>query len=196
MTQQINLFARLPKIKAEQHVVSNTLLRNISLVALGGFVVLLLLQSVAFFLSKHSMRSLQAKQDSLQTSLNDLQAKYPEETKLAVEKQGAQIQEEITAKNEMVAFMKTQLDDITGFSDPLEALANQITTGVWLVLIEIDYDKQFYHFNGNAFEVDQVLAFISNLGKDTFFTGKDFKVFEVSQANSDENYISFTLATE
>ncbi len=196
MTQHINLYTRLPKEEEVRHMVSDGLLRTLGMVAIGGFVLLFLMQVIKLTVANRTLSVLTQEQETLQATLTTLEAQYPEETKLLIEEQGERIQGEIDSKTEMLQAMKTQLNDIPGFSKPLEALAKQISTGVWLTQIEIDHQEKTYRFHGNAFQVDQVLAFISNLGKDEFFADKNFKVFEVLQSSSEEGYISFILATE
>lgn len=196
MTQRINLFLRLPQPEEEKYVVSNGLLKTLGSLALAGFVGLFLVQGIKLGVEGRSVKVLTAQQAIVQANLTSLEAKYPEATKLLLEEQGQQKEKEIEAKGKFLEIMKTQLADVPGFTEPLEALAKQISVGVWLTQIEIDHEEGLYRFQGHAFQVEQVLGFIENLGKDEFFSTKNFKVFEVLQERSEEGFITFILATE
>lgn len=195
MTQQINLLTHLPREEEQKHIISDSLLKTIGKVVLLAFAAIFLIQILKLSVNSQKISSLEQDQQDLQQQLAALEAQYPEETKLLLEQQGQRIQGEIVSKGEMLKIMQQELDEIPNFSEPLEALARTITAGVWLTQIEIDHENNSYRFTGRAFEVDQVLSFIANLGKDPYFSTVNFKVFEVLQGKGEEGYISFILAT-
>jgi hypothetical protein len=83
-----------------------------------------------------------------------------------------------------------------GFSHVMLGFARQPVSGVWLRKFEIQGSGQRLSLEGNATAPQAVPEFLEALGRESAFSGREFKSFEIHLGDEENPVIEFSLSTE
>jgi len=126
--------------------------------------------------------------NALNLSVAQAKKKLAEMTHLGSENAG--LEETIKKMRQQVntnGVVMTTLLIQNGFSNYLSGLANAMPAGVWLTHIDMTKSGEKIELTGSSLQASTIQVFVQQLGKQPEFSGKKFKIIELTQITPQKN---------
>lgn len=194
MIQQVNLYQL--ELKEAQGLSFWFMTKVVS-----GFVILLFFISVMniynHIKTKQELHVVELEQNETSQAMEKAKSKIPNaQTKEAYLEQIRHLETEQKTRKDMLAtLINLQSTQTLGFSRYFNALASQVTSGVWLTIFKLDQDKNDISLEGIALRPDNVSHLMDGLSHESVFRGKIFQVFKLA-VDEKIDHINFKLSTE
>lgn len=195
MIQQINLYKDI--LRQEQNKSS------INLYWLGLAVITSLFIGLSLYLLWNAKNT----ETQVQQLRQELQAEQAKVQLLSSKIPKQEINPQLAAE---VTLWQSMLDELTqtyqllsgkgaelspGFSNYLQALANQSIPDVWLSALYFDSQQQIINIEGSTFKPEQIPYFLQQLQKEPVFSGHSFAKLVMQKAKEIPDQIDFKLST-
>lgn len=93
-----------------------------------------------------------------------------------------------------MAYVQGQLQTASkGFGDPLQALADHHSNGVWLTHIDLRKGGSQINLSGMTAEANNIPKYFGSLSQSDAFKGQRFTGFEISRSEKQPELLSFSL---
>lgn len=194
MKQQINFYTeilRIRNIPLSFHTMKN-FIYGLFLFMLVSTLILGIIQ----FKNEHDLRELEKKQLSTTSQLKTQASKITSRQDREQIISQLEVTEKLYEKNKKTL---QALDDILqtgseGFSKYLMSLSRSVPKGLWLSKIELSDAGRQFSLYGKTTHANLVTDFLSALSKETPFSGKVLKIFDIDY-NKTEEILEFKIKT-
>ena len=193
MTQQINLLdARFRKQKTQFSAAALVL-------ALASLLVVAIALQWLLALQNRALQATLAETDRRVVALRDQMVRLSTEFSAqgrsnALGDQIARVEEQLRARRELLAGMRSGGGEVEAFSPYLFALARQTMNGVWLTSVEIGGKSGELVLKGRVLDSDLVPAYIGRLSKEQPFAGRTVSELRMAASKGAARYVEFSLS--
>jgi hypothetical protein len=195
MIQQINLYQFGDQDDSD-------ILHNPYLLAILASIFLLFAISafnlVQLYNHQETKQQLQMQLQAAQSSLQQLQVKYPkQQIDNGLNQQLQQTRGYYQNLSQIIElFSNPSADRNQGFSGYFSALAEQADNQVWLTGIHIDNEDDEITLSGSTFKPDQIPLLFQRLQHTSIFKGKHFARLDVRPSELTQDLVDFTVSTK
>ena len=129
--------------------------------------------------------------------LEGLSKQFPPRRKsIQLEQKIETLETQLNQKTEVIdRFTDRKQGNTSGFSPYLEGLARQSIPNLWLKGIHIQNGGEQLSINGSALEAAQVPRYLRRLAEEEVYTGKEFRMFNLSRPEDEPWRIDFSFGT-
>lgn len=193
MTQQINLLdARFRKQRTQFSAATLVL-------ALASLLVLAIALQWLLALQNRALQATLADTDRRVSALRDQIVRLSTEFSAqgrsnALGDEIARVEEQLRARRELLAGMRSGGGDVEGFSPYLSALARQTMNGLWLTGVEIDGKSGELVLKGRVLDSGLVPAYIGRLSQEEPFAGRTVTELRLAASRGMPRYVEFSLS--
>lgn len=193
--QHINLYSQLEKYVEPPFSARQQVLLLAALLGLFVFIYVGLLWQQSTW--RQDFSTLKSQQDQLIAEVDALN------TRKAAEENNAELKADIARLENGVKFRKQLLASIdpdaqreaTGFAEHLSGLARQQIAGLWFTEINLMAQGKQMALSGYAQKPEFLPQYLQNLSGEQVFSGKQFNVLRLNQADKYNNAMRFEVRT-
>lgn len=170
----------------------------IAAVILAIFIGLIINNSLKIDKLKLEVSKLEGLKEDSTIKLEEYSKKYPMKSlDLGLQDVIDKKKQEKQGKKVLIDFFSQGLNDSnSGFSKYLTALSERHTEGLWLTKIELTKLGKSISLTGSTLKPEILPEYISELGKETAFSGTTFAMMRLGRPDKDSQYLNFTLTSE
>ncbi len=193
--QQINLYQPIlrkqEKVFSAKNLLQGNLLVFLGLLLLYGYTAMQTRTIQAQLAQVQEQREAQIKQ------LAELAKQFPAKEKdPGLKGRVDKALEELQHKRMLLAAVNNMgLDNDSGFSEHLNALARQDLPQLWLQHIHLQQGQQVRLY-GSAYQAEQVPLYLQRLGQEKAFSGTAFHSVEIARNEEQPGQVDFNLSTQ
>ena len=179
MFQQINLYREKQQKKVilpfRQIITINVIV-----------IVILFFDSVymfcGYYKTEMELQKLRVNQERLNKGLVSVQQSIPtEEQKEQLQKELTNLQQINTYKKKMYATLRQlHYQDSTGLAKYLNAMAEQLTTDLWLTKFHLEQNGMLISFEGVTLNSSSIPKYLQSLGETKIFSNRNFEKLQMS----------------